>query len=79
MLVRDVMSTRLAWIGDEAVDGSVEAVERLRAGGKRVAFATNNSRRSGEDYVRKLWGLGIQASLADVVTVGTWALGRTSK
>jgi HAD superfamily hydrolase (TIGR01450 family) len=58
------------WIGDEAVDGSVEAVERLRAGGKRVAFATNNSRRSGEDYVRKLWGLGIQASLADVVTVG---------
>ena len=58
------------WIGDEAVDGSVEAVERLRAGGKRVAFATNNSRRSGEDYVRKLWGLGIQASLADVITVG---------
>jgi HAD superfamily hydrolase (TIGR01450 family) len=58
------------WIGDEAVDGSVEAIERLRAGGKRVAFATNNSRRSGEDYVRKLWGLGIQASLADVVTVG---------
>ena len=58
------------WIGDEAVGGSVEAVERLRAGGKRVAFATNNSRRSGEDYVRKLWGLGIQASLADVVTVG---------
>ena len=58
------------WIGDEAVDGSVEAVERLRAAGKGVAFATNNSRRSGEDYVRKLWRLGIQASLADVVTVG---------
>ena len=58
------------WIGEEAVDGSVEAVERLRGGGKRIAFATNNSRRSGEDYVRKLWGLGIQASLADVVTVG---------
>jgi HAD superfamily hydrolase (TIGR01450 family) len=58
------------WIGDDAVPGSVEAVELLRAEGKRVAFATNNSRRSGEDYVRKLWGLGIQASLADVVTVG---------
>jgi HAD superfamily hydrolase (TIGR01450 family) len=58
------------WLGDEAVDGSVEAVERLRAAGKRIAFATNNSRRTGEDYVRKLWGLGIQASLADVVTVG---------
>jgi HAD superfamily hydrolase (TIGR01450 family) len=58
------------WVGDEAVDGSVEAIERLREAGKRVAFATNNSRRTGEDYVRKLWGLGIQASLADVVTVG---------
>ena len=58
------------WIGDEPVDGSVEAVEQLRAAGKRVAFATNNSRRTGEDYVRKLWGMGIQASLADVVTVG---------
>ncbi len=58
------------WVGDQAVDGSVEAVEQLRSAGKRVAFATNNSRRTGEDYVRKLWGLGIQASLADVVTVG---------
>ena len=58
------------WVGDEAVDGSVEAIELLRGAGKRVAFATNNSRRTGEDYVRKLWGLGIQASLGDVVTVG---------
>jgi HAD superfamily hydrolase (TIGR01450 family) len=58
------------WIGDQAVDGSVDAIELLRGAGKRVAFATNNSRRTGEDYVRKLWGLGIQASLGDVVTVG---------
>ena len=58
------------WVGDQAVDGSVEAIELLRSAGKRVAFATNNSRRTGEDYVRKLWGLGIQASLGDVVTVG---------
>jgi len=58
------------WIGDQPVDGSVEAIERVRAAGKRVAFATNNSRRTGEDYVRKLWSMGIQASLGDVVTVG---------
>ena len=58
------------WVGDEPVDGSVEAIERLRGAGKRVAFATNNSRRTGEDYVRKLWSMGVQASLADVVTVG---------
>ena len=58
------------WLGDEPVDGSVEAIERLREAGKRLAFATNNSRRSAEDYVRKLWSMGIQASLGDVVTVG---------
>ena len=58
------------WIGDQAVGGSVEAIDLLRAAGKRVAFATNNSRSTGEDYVRKLWALGIQASLGDVVTVG---------
>lgn len=58
------------WIGDQAVDGSVDAIELLRGAGKRVAFATNNSRRTGEDYVRKLWSLGIQASVGDVVTVG---------
>lgn len=58
------------WLGDEAIEGSVEAIELLRDAGKRLAFATNNSRRTGEEYVRKLWGMGIQASLGDVVTVG---------
>jgi glycerol-1-phosphatase len=58
------------WVGDEAVPGSVEAVVRLREEGKRVAFATNDPRRAGEEYVAKLWRVGIQASLADVVTVG---------
>ena len=58
------------WLGDQPVEGSVEAIALLRGAGKRLAFATNNSRRSGEDYVRKLWAMGIQASLADVVTVG---------
>ena len=58
------------WVGDEPVPGSVEAVMALREGGKRLAFATNDPRRAGEEYVAKLWRLGIQASLADVVTVG---------
>ena len=58
------------WVGDEAVDGSVQAIELLRKSGKRLAFATNNSRRSAEDYVRKLWSMGIQAAAGDVVTVG---------
>jgi HAD superfamily hydrolase (TIGR01450 family) len=35
-----------------------------------VAFVTNESRHASEDLVRKLWGLGVQASLGDVVTAG---------
>ncbi|MEX1142356.1 MAG: HAD-IIA family hydrolase [Thermoleophilaceae bacterium] len=58
------------WVGEEAVPGSPEAVAALRAAGKRVAFATNNSWHPGEDHVARLWRLGIQAALADVVTVG---------
>jgi HAD superfamily hydrolase (TIGR01450 family) len=58
------------WIGGDPVPGSVEAVEALRGAGKRVAFATNDPRSPGEEYVTRLWGVGIQASLADVVTVG---------
>ena len=58
------------WRGDDAIPGSPEAIAALRAAGKRITFATNNSWHPGEDHVAKLWRLGIQASLADVVTVG---------
>jgi HAD superfamily hydrolase (TIGR01450 family) len=58
------------YVGEEAVPGAVEAVAALRAAGKGVAFVTNDGRRSGEEYVRKLWALGLQASLEEVVTVG---------
>ena len=60
------------YVGDELTPGALEAIEALRGAGKGVAFVTNNPRLSGEDYVRKLWGLGLKASLGDVVTVG-WA------
>jgi len=58
------------WIGERPIPGSVDAVAELREAGKRVAFATNDPRSASEDYVRRLWGAGIKASLEDVVTVG---------
>ena len=58
------------YLGDTAIPGSPEAIAALREAGRRVAFVTNNPRSSGEEYVRRLWGLGVQASAADVVTVG---------
>jgi HAD superfamily hydrolase (TIGR01450 family) len=58
------------WVGEDPVPGSVDAVGALRDAGKAVAFATNDPRSAGEEYVTKLWAMGIQASLRDVVTVG---------
>jgi glycerol 3-phosphatase-2 len=58
------------YVGDQPTPGAVGAIVALREGGKGVAFVTNDPRHSSEDYVRKLWRLGIKASLADVVTVG---------
>jgi len=58
------------WVGDECVPGSPEALAALRAAGKALAFLTNDARRSPEEYVRKLWSLGLRASLEEVVTVG---------
>lgn len=58
------------WVGDEATGGAPEALAAVREAGKRVAFATNDPRSTTEDYVARLWGIGIQASVGDVVTVG---------
>src|SRR3954452_8049043 len=58
------------WVGPDPVPGAVDAIEALRAAGKRVAFVTNDSRHALEDHVRKLWSIGVQASLADVVSAG---------
>jgi HAD superfamily hydrolase (TIGR01450 family) len=58
------------WVGEDACEGAVEAVQALREAGAKVLFLTNDVRHAPEDFVRKLWRLGFQASLAEVVTVG---------
>jgi glycerol 3-phosphatase-2 len=58
------------WIGDEPTPRVVEAVDTLREAGKDVAYATNDPRSATEDYVARLWKIGIRASVRDVVTVG---------
>jgi HAD superfamily hydrolase (TIGR01450 family) len=58
------------WVGDDSTPRAVEAVDALRAAGKGVAFVTNDGRYATEDLVRKLWGLGLRASVEEVVTVG---------
>jgi HAD superfamily hydrolase (TIGR01450 family) len=58
------------WVGDEPLPGAVDAINALREAGKRVAFVTNDPRHALEDHVRKLWRIGLKASLADVVSAG---------
>jgi HAD superfamily hydrolase (TIGR01450 family) len=58
------------WVGDTCTRKAPAAVAALREAGKQVAFITNDSRRSPEEYVRKLWSLGLKAALEEVVTVG---------
>jgi glycerol 3-phosphatase-2 len=58
------------WVSDELTPGAREALSELRAGGITVSFVTNDAAHAPEDYVRKLWSLGMQASLEEVVTVG---------
>ncbi len=58
------------WVGDEPTDRAQEAVAALREAGKAVAFLTNDVRHTPEEFVRKLWRLGFQAALDEVVTVG---------
>ncbi|HUR86591.1 MAG TPA: HAD-IIA family hydrolase [Solirubrobacteraceae bacterium] len=58
------------WVGDEATEGAPAAVTALRAAGKGVSFVTNDTQLGTEEYVRKLWRLGFQASLEEVVTCG---------
>jgi HAD superfamily hydrolase (TIGR01450 family) len=58
------------WVGDEPCDGAVDAVAAIRDTGASVLFLTNDVRHAPEDFVRKLWRLGFQASLAEIVTAG---------
>jgi len=58
------------WIGDEPTPRAVEAIAALREAGKEVVYATNDPRSATEDYVARLWRIGIRASVRDVVTVG---------
>lgn len=58
----------VVWLADEPIDGSPEAVTRLRERGERVAFLTNNSSREIGDVVSRLEGMGIEASPDDLIT-----------
>lgn len=58
------------WVGERTTREAPAAIDALRRAGHSLVFLTNDARHSPEEYVRKLWALGIRASLEEVLTVG---------
>lgn len=56
------------YLDDQVFDGTLDLLARVKAGGGRALFLTNNSSRSVHTYVEKLARLGIAAGEADFLT-----------
>jgi HAD superfamily hydrolase (TIGR01450 family) len=59
------------WVGDELIPRAAAAVTALRMAGIGIAFVTNDGSRSPEEYVQRLWALGVTAAGDEVVSVGS--------
>ncbi len=57
----------VVWLAHRPIEGSVDAIARLRATGRRVLFVTNNSAAVERDHERALEAIGIPA-VGDVVS-----------
>lgn len=55
------------YIQDKLLPGALDFVQRLRAGGARVYFLSNNSSRSKREYVEKLTRFGFSCDPNDIV------------
>jgi 4-nitrophenyl phosphatase len=58
----------VVWLADQPIPGAAEAVARLRASGRRVAVATNNSSLTTADYLAKLERVGVPTDPDDLIT-----------
>jgi glycerol-1-phosphatase len=60
----------VVWIGREMVPGAVEALSRMLADGKEIAFVTNNSVKQPAEYASRLREAGIEIPDERVLTGG---------
>jgi HAD superfamily hydrolase (TIGR01450 family) len=58
----------VVYLVDRPIPGAVEAIGRLRAERRTVAYATNNASRRPEDVARLLTGMGVPAEPGEVLT-----------
>ncbi len=58
------------YLGDRLFDVTPKLLDRIAKKGGRAVFLTNNSSKSGESYLQKLKGMGLEVSLDDFFTSG---------
>ena len=58
----------VVWRGNEAIDGSVDAIARLYDEGQKIYFVTNNSLLTVSQYVQKMASFGINAGEDQIIT-----------
>ena len=58
----------VVWRGDTPIPGSIDAIARLRASGRRVLFMTNNSSLTVAGYAGKMAAMGLETAPEDVCT-----------
>jgi len=54
------------WVNNGAVPGAPAALNKLRAMGKKICFATNNSTKTREEFEKKLKGLGYDCNFDEL-------------
>lgn len=57
-------------LGNQVIDGAIEAIEKIRKAGKELIIFTNNSSRTRMQYVEKLAKMGIVVKEHEIVTAG---------
>jgi HAD superfamily hydrolase (TIGR01458 family) len=58
----------VVFVGDKALPGAIDAVDKLRRAGLRVRFLTNTTRQPVRTLVAKLSGLGLHVDPDEVLT-----------
>lgn len=67
------------YIGPQKIPGAFEALETLRAAGRKVCFLTNNSSRSQDQYLEHIARYGFHADEDEVYTSGLATCGYLNK
>lgn len=58
----------VVWRGNQPIEGSVEAIRKLKDAGIRVTYVTNNSTQGAAEQVQKMATMGIETDLDDVLS-----------